>query len=39
MLDDPREKRYLKGGYGEIYEKKDSAMITDKPLFCENFRK
>lgn len=31
MLDDPREKRYIKGGYGEAYEKKDSAMVTDKP--------
>ena len=37
MLDDPREKRYLKGGYGEIYEKKDSAMITDKPYFVKIF--
>lgn len=31
MLDDPYEKRFIKGGYGEIYEKKDSAMITEKP--------
>lgn len=31
MLDDPRQNRFIKGGYGEIYEKKDSAMITDKP--------
>ena len=30
-LDDPNQKRYIKGGYGEIYEKKDSAMVTDKP--------
>lgn len=30
-LDDPKEKRFIKGGYGEIYEKKDSAMITDRP--------
>ena len=30
-LRDPLEKRYMKGGYGEIYEKKDSAMMTDKP--------
>ena len=30
-LEDPKENRYIKGGYGEIYEKKDSAMITDKP--------
>lgn len=30
-LDDPQQKRYIKGGYGEIYEKKDSAMVTDKP--------
>lgn len=30
-LRDPQEKRYMKGGYGEIYEKKDSAMMTDRP--------
>lgn len=30
-LFDPKEKRYIKGGYGEIYEKIDSAMVTDKP--------
>ena len=30
-LRDPLEKRYMKGGYGEIYEKKDSAMMTDQP--------
>ena len=30
-LRDPKENRYMKGGYAEIYEKKDSAMITDKP--------
>ncbi len=30
-LRDPLEKRYMKGGYAEIYEKKDSAMMTDKP--------
>ncbi|MGI9651308.1 OstA-like protein [Chryseobacterium sp. RLHN22] len=30
-LDDPLEKRYIKGGYGEIFEKKDSAMMTKGP--------
>lgn len=30
-LNDPKENRYLKGGYGEIYEKKDSAVMTEKP--------
>jgi lipopolysaccharide export system protein LptA len=30
-LRDPKEKRFMKGGYGEIFEKKDSAMMTDKP--------
>lgn len=30
-LDDPQENRYIKGGYGEIFEKKDSAMITNNP--------
>lgn len=32
LLRDPKENRFIKGGYGEIYEKKDSAMITEKPL-------
>lgn len=31
LLRDPKEKRFIKGGYAEIYERKDSAMITDKP--------
>lgn len=30
-LNDPAERRYIKGGYGEIFEIKDSAMITEKP--------
>jgi len=30
-LDDPKERRYIKGGYGEIFEKKDSAMMTRNP--------
>lgn len=29
-LNDPKEKRFIKGEYGEIYEKKDSAMVTEK---------
>ncbi|MFC6267258.1 OstA-like protein [Frigoriflavimonas asaccharolytica] len=28
VLRDPKENRYIKGDYGEIYEKIDSAMIT-----------
>ena len=28
-LHDPKEKRYIKGNYGEIYEKIDSAMVTE----------
>lgn len=31
MLRDPKERRFMKGGYGEIFEKKDSAMMTDRP--------
>lgn len=31
LLRDPKENRYIKGSYGEIYEKKDSAMVTEKP--------
>ncbi|WP_292010801.1 OstA-like protein [Chryseobacterium sp.] len=30
-LDDPKERRYIKGGYGEIFEKKDSAVMTKSP--------
>ena len=30
-LNDPKENRYIKGGYGEIYQFKDSAMVTEKP--------
>lgn len=30
-LDDPKERRYIKGGYGEIFEKKDSSMMTKNP--------
>ncbi|MGC5742939.1 OstA-like protein [Chryseobacterium sp. NFX27] len=30
-LDDPIERRYLKGGYGEVFQKKDSAMMTNGP--------
>lgn len=31
VLSDPNEHRYIKGGYGEIFERKDSAMITKNP--------
>lgn len=30
-LDDPKENRFIKGGYAEIYQLKDSAMVTEKP--------
>lgn len=35
MLDDPKEKRYIKGGYAEAYEKKDSAIVTEKPYLVK----
>lgn len=38
-LNDPKENRYLLGGYGEIYEKRDSAMITEKPLSVKILKK
>lgn len=38
-LDDPLEKRYLKGGYGEIFEKKDSAMMTKGPYAVKILQK
>lgn len=38
-LDDPRENRFIKGGYGEIFEAKDSAMITEKPYAVKIFKK
>lgn len=31
ILNDPAEKRFIKGGYGEIFERKDSAIVTEKP--------
>lgn len=31
LLRDPKESRFIKGGYAEIFEKKDSAMITEHP--------
>ena len=37
-LDDPKENRYIKGGYGEIFEKKDSAMITQKPYAVKELK-
>lgn len=38
-LDDPNERRWIKGGYGEIYEKKDSAMMTKNPYAVKALEK
>lgn len=38
-LDDPKERRWIKGGYGEIYEKKDSAMMTKNPYAVKALEK
>ncbi|EJL74820.1 OstA-like protein [Chryseobacterium populi] len=38
-LDDPQERRWIKGGYGEIFEKKDSAMMTKNPYAVKAFEK
>lgn len=38
-LDDPNERRWIKGGYGEIFEKKDSAMMTKNPYAVKAFEK
>ncbi|MCS3531469.1 OstA-like protein [Chryseobacterium sp. JUb7] len=38
-LDDPKERRWILGGYGEIYEKKDSAMMTKNPYAVKAFEK
>ena len=38
-LDDPKERRWIKGGYGEIFEKKDSAMMTKNPYAVKAFEK
>ncbi|MDL1914121.1 MAG: organic solvent tolerance protein OstA [Bergeyella sp.] len=38
-LEDPEEKRYVMGGYGEIFEKKDSTVITEKPYAVKIFAK
>jgi len=34
-LDDPAEQRQILGGYGEIYEKADSAIVTQKPYMVK----
>ncbi len=39
VLNDPKENRFIKGGYGEIYEKKDSAMITQQPYAVKMLEK
>lgn len=39
QLDDPKEKRILKGEYGEIFRLKDSAMITGNPYGIKAFKK
>lgn len=31
LLNDPAERRFIRGGVGEVYERKDSAVITEKP--------
>ncbi len=38
-LDDPKEKRYLIGDYGEVYQFKDSAMVTGRPYMVKIFTK
>ena len=38
LLDDPRENRFVRGAYGEIFENKDSAMITGKPYAVKIFK-
>lgn len=38
-LDDPNENRVLYGGYGEIYEKQDSAIMTDKAYAIKILKK
>ncbi|WP_333596820.1 OstA-like protein [Chryseobacterium flavum] len=38
-LDDPKERRFIKGGYGEIFEKKDSAMMTRSPYAVKAMEK
>lgn len=38
-LDDPKERRFIKGGYGEIFEKKDSSMMTKNPYAVKAFEK
>lgn len=38
ILNDPKENRFIKGGYGEIFEHQDSAMITKKPYAVKIFK-
>ena len=39
ILNDPEENRFIKGGYGEIFEQKDSAMVTEKPYVVKILEK
>ncbi len=39
FLNDPSEKRFLKGGYGEYYEPQDSAIVTEKPYVVKAFKR
>ncbi|MCB9203175.1 MAG: organic solvent tolerance protein OstA [Flavobacteriales bacterium] len=39
ILEDPKEKRILKGGFGEIFKQKDSAIITGRPYGTKAFEK
>lgn len=38
-IEDPKEKRFLKADYGEVYQFKDSAMVTGKPYLVKAFEK
>ncbi|MDR3273612.1 MAG: organic solvent tolerance protein OstA [Flavobacteriaceae bacterium] len=38
-LDDPKENRYLIGGYGEVFRFQDSAMVTKRPYMVKVLQK
>ncbi|TWP23492.1 organic solvent tolerance protein OstA [Apibacter muscae] len=38
-LEEPKEKRYLMGEYGEVFQFKDSAIVTGRPYMVKAFTK
>lgn len=39
LIDDPKENRYIKGGFGEVFKEMDSAYVTKRALAVRAFEK